>query len=326
MRATKLPYQVAVPTGRVRGMGERVSGAADGAGDSPLGEALRTLKELTKFWISVTSTLSAVTVYVLSKGGLGWGLLPLFLGVFLLAAGASALNEFQERTLDARMERTRNRPIPSGRVHPGAALVLAALFALAGSVVLAWGNNPAAGFLGLLAVLWYNGLYTPLKRVTAFAVVPGSVIGAIPPAIGWVAGGHSLLDARVLVLSFFFFIWQIPHFWLLLFKYGEDYHRAGFPSLAGVFSRSQMARLTFTWMTATAVSTMLLPLFGVVASPLTSVLLLSAATWMVWRSVSLVRAEAQPKVFRSAFMNINLLALCVMLLLALDPLVVFLSR
>ncbi len=287
---------------------------------------LRAFKELTKLWISVTSTLSALSVYVLSREGFGWGILALFAGVLLMACGACALNEYQERGLDARMERTRGRPIPSGRVSPRAALILAIVLVESGFLVLILGTNLTTGLLGLLAVAWYNGLYTPLKRVTAFAVVPGSLIGAIPPAMGWVAGGQPLLDPRCLALSFFFFIWQIPHFWLLLFKYGSDYEQAGFPSLSGLFTRGQLARLTFTWMAATGASSLLLPLFRAVGSYPVAGLLVLCSAWLVWKGASLLRGGEDPRPFRLAFMNINLFALAVMALLALDPAVRFLLR
>lgn len=280
---------------------------------------LRTFKELTKLWISVTSTLSALSVYILSREGVGWGMVALFFGVLLMACGACTLNEYQERELDGRMERTKNRPIPSGRVSPRIALIIAVVLIEAGFLVLLLGTNLTTGLLGLLAVAWYNGLYTPLKRVSAFAVVPGSLIGAIPPAMGWVAGGQPLLDPRCLALSFFFFIWQIPHFWLLLFKYGPDYEQAGFPSLSGLFSRNQLARLTFTWMAATGASCLLLPLFRAVGSYPVAGLLVLCGGWLTWKGTALLRGGDTLKPFRMAFMNINLFALAVMALIALDP-------
>ena len=94
-------------------------------------------------------------------------------------------------------------------------------------------GHPLAALLGLITVVWYNGIYTPLKRVTAFAAIPGGVVGAIPPVIGWVSGGGDPTDARIIVVAFFFFVWQVPHFWLLLMRIGGDYERAGLPSLTG---------------------------------------------------------------------------------------------
>jgi hypothetical protein len=91
-------------------------------------------------------------------------------------------------------------------------------------------------------VLWYNGVYTFLKRKSPFAAIPGAVIGAIPPAIGWICGKGALsFDPQILALSFFFFIWQVPHFWLLLLNFGRDYEKAGFPSLTRIFNSASSA-------------------------------------------------------------------------------------
>lgn len=284
------------------------------------GGAAQVLVALTKLPIAVTSTLTGLAVYVLSKGGVGWDILPLFAGMLCTAGGACALNEVQEWRLDREMERTRSRPIPSGRIGPGAALALALTLIAAGAAVLGAGNGAEAAGLSLFAVLWYNGVYTLLKRWTAFAVVPGALIGAVPPAIGWVAGGQPLLDPRALALCFFFFLWQIPHFWLLLFKYGREYESAGFPSLTALFDKAQLARLTFTWMCATGVSTVLLPLFRVVEAPAVWVLVTAAGCWLVWRAIPVLRAAGgDTRPFRSAFLAINLFALAIMGALVLDP-------
>lgn len=302
MTSTPVPLPVPVPVRR--------------AGQGPFS----TLMELTKFGISVTSTLSAVAVYLLARGGPDLGLVWLFLGVLLLACGACALNEVQEHRLDAQMDRTRNRPIPSGRLSARHALALALVLLESGLLTLLFGSGLGAAMLGLLAVGWYNGLYTPLKRKTPFAVIPGAVIGALPPAIGWVAAGEALFDPRCLALCFFFFVWQIPHFWLLVARYGQDYAQAGFPNLLGVLSRERLGRLTFTWITATAASALLLPLYSVVTSTAALVLLTLAAVWLVWTTVKLSQAPKDLLPFRRAFLRINLFAVAVMALLAIEPL------
>jgi protoheme IX farnesyltransferase len=278
------------------------------------------LYQLTKVGISATSTATALAVYLLARGRVDLGLLWLFLGVFLLACGACALNEVQEWRLDAQMERTSRRPIPSGRISPRQALALAVGLLESGFLALLFGANLGAAILGLAAVAWYNGLYTPLKRVTAFAVVPGAVIGALPPAIGWVAAGQSLFDPRCAALCFFFFVWQIPHFWLLVARHGQDYAKAGFPTLLALFDRDRLGRLTYTWIAATAASCLLLPLYGVVtAAPLFGLLTLAAA-WLVGSTSGLVRAQGELLPFRRAFLTINLFALVVMVALVGEPL------
>ncbi|MEW5764695.1 MAG: protoheme IX farnesyltransferase [Acidobacteriota bacterium] len=280
---------------------------------------MRDLMILTKVPIAATSTLSALSVYLLAGGGGGMGLAFLFAGVCLAAMGASALNEWQERDLDALMERTRRRPIPAGRISQSAALLLAVALVAAG-LVLTWevfGVLPA--FLCLGAVFWYNAVYTPLKRLSAFAVVPGSVIGAIPPAIGWTAAGADLLDARLASLCFFFFLWQVPHFWLLLYRYGEEYERAGYPSLQKLLGKRGLARLTFVWLATAAASVLLLPLFGAVLSPASVWILGVAAMALTAGSLPLLGDRPAPRVFRAAFAAVNLFALLVMAALAAEP-------
>jgi protoheme IX farnesyltransferase len=280
---------------------------------------MRDLLILTKFPIAATSTLSALSVFILARGGAEFGLLPLFGGVCLAAMGASALNEWQEKDLDALMERTRNRPLPAGRISARAALGTGLLLAAAGclTILAVFGAVPA--LLCVAAVAWYNALYTPLKRLTAFAVVPGSVIGAIPPAIGWTAAGGDLLDSRLAALCFFFFLWQVPHFWLLLFRYGEEYERAGYPSLPKLVGRAGLARLTFVWLSTTAASVLLLPLFGVLLSPAAVGILGFSAILLTAGSVPLLKSRTGPKAFRTAFAAINLFALLVMAAVAAEP-------
>jgi protoheme IX farnesyltransferase len=284
------------------------------------GISLRVAMELTKFWIAFLSSLSAATGYVVFSHRVNLGLATGFLGVLLLAMGACAMNEFQDRDIDARMERTRRRPIPAGTVKPVTAVAAAALLAAGGFLLLLWAHNLAAALIGLLAIVWYNGVYTYLKRVWAFAVVPGALIGALPPAIGWVAAGGEPLNPQVFALCFFFFIWQVPHFWLLLFKFGNDYSKAGLPSLTELFSPHRLASLTFVWMLATAASSLLLPIYRLTSSSWTSLGLVVCGLWLAWGATKLVRGRLEPQIPRLAFRRINLYALCVMALLMADAL------
>jgi heme o synthase len=202
---------------------------------------LQALAELTKFKLVMASTLSTSTGYVLFLGRIAAGIIPVSLGVLFLALGSCALNQFQDRSYDARMHRTCRRPLPSGRLTPGVALVIAAVFITAGFNILWLAAGFTIAMLGLSAVLCYNGFYTYLKRVWPFAAVPGAIIGALPPVIGWAAAGGSILDPRILAIAFLFFIWQAPHFWLLLFIFGKEYEEAGLPALTRLFSRRQLA-------------------------------------------------------------------------------------
>jgi len=274
--------------------------------------------ELTKFKISAASTFTAATGYIAFRHGADAGLITALLGTLLLAMASSALNEVQERHLDALMERTRNRPIPRGAVSALNATLLAALLGLCGLLVLFFFHGVLAAFLGLLAMGWYNGFYTPLKRVSAFAVVPGSVIGALPPAIGWVAAGGFIGDPALLALCFVFFVWQVPHFWLLAMLHEKGYATAGFPTLAQHFQPAQILRLTFTWTCGTVSACALLPLFGTTRGNLALVLLAAGSLWLVFMFRKLLSPELDSSQIRRAFMQINLFSLLVMVAVILD--------
>jgi protoheme IX farnesyltransferase len=270
---------------------------------------LSSLLELVKFRISVASTFTAAAGYIAFRRGADLGLVTTLLGILLLAMGSCALNEVQEHEFDAQMERTRNRPIPRGAFTAQNATLIALALAASGFLMLLLAHNLAAALLGALAMLWYNGFYTPLKRVSAFAVVPGSVIGALPPAIGWCAAGGALQDPGVLALAFVYFIWQVPHFWLLVALHHDGYEGAGFPTLMTLFGKTRLARLTFTWTCGTAAACALLPVFRIVQAKPALGLLLVAALWLVVTGLPLLRRDLTTRDFRRAFMNINIFAL-----------------
>ena len=265
-----------------------------------LQETARIYLCLCKARISLLSSFSAAMGFILTAEP-AWENFPaLFAGVFLLASGACALNQHQERDADARMTRTSKRPIPSGRIRPAYAQGVALLLILSGEGLLLFTGIAIVPLLGIAAVLWYNVLYTGLKKVSAFAAVPGALAGAIPPLMGWVAGGGRLSDPSLAALTFFFFMWQVPHFWLHLLTYGKEYTEAGFPSLTEVFSSEQLERLTFQWVSATAVSALLLGLSGLLQSPYAKAGLVAVSLWLVCGGIFLmVRRESSPvRLFR----------------------------
>jgi protoheme IX farnesyltransferase len=274
--------------------------------------------ELAKVKITFAVALTTITGYVLAKGEFDLGLILPTLGIFLLACGSSAINHYQERDRDAKMERTKHRPIPSGRISPTGALIFAMLLTIAGAATLYYSAGNLAMQLGLVALLWYNAIYTPLKKRSAFAVVPGAVIGAIPPLVGWVAAGALLLDPRAIIMAFFFFIWQVPHFWLLMLKYGDEYTQAGYPSITQLYSTSQIRNITFIWIVATAVSALMLPVFNVVDSWIVMIGLLVSSGWLVAQFIPLVLKSTKPINPMRYFMRINYFVLAVIVFLSVD--------
>ncbi len=275
---------------------------------------------LAKIRVSGLAALAAATGHILAAGGMSGGTIAAALGVFAMASGSCALNQLQEKRIDKLMRRTKGRPIPAGQVRPRSALVFALLCMAAGAAVLIAFAAPPAAALGLLAVALYNGVYTNLKRVTRYAAIPGGLVGAIPPALGWTGAGGSLSDPRILALMLFMFIWQVPHFWLLLLNHGEDYELAGLPSVRGVFTPSQLGRVSFVWIAAAAVSSLMIPApAGGQAAPLT-LALGAAAIWLVlysakrlaFVSIKAADREGLGNSAESVYIRLNVFALFVL--------------
>jgi len=155
-----------------------------------------------------------------------WSVLHTLLGTGLLASGTSALNQWWEREADARMRRTQDRPIPSGRLAPGQALLFGVLLAVGGFAELVVNVNPLSGLLGAFTLLSYLFLYTPLKQRSPHATTIGAVPGAMPPLIGFAAAAGTL-TIEAWILFAILFLWQFPHFHAISWMYRDDYGRAG---------------------------------------------------------------------------------------------------
>lgn len=273
-----------------------------------------TYVRLCKIKISLFATLSAATGYILAGQGTQVNILILLAGVFLLACGACALNQYQERGTDALMKRTKFRPLPSGKITSAAALRFSLILFTAGFFILLGHGHIISSILGAAAVLWYNGVYTYLKRMTAFAPVPGALIGAIPPAMGWTAAGGTLSDSRIIIFCVFFFIWQVPHFWLLFLSNSEDYRKAGFPTIADKFSEGQISRITSVWIFSTAAAGLTLPLFIISLHNIFYAVLFAACLWLIMRGIIFMRRSRNPILFSASFDRINIYMLIVMII------------
>jgi len=276
-------------------------------------EGLALAVELAKVKITAAVTLTAAMGYFMLAERFTFEFLLPVIGVFLLACGSATLNHVQDARIDGLMERTRERPIPSGRIGRDWALFIAIVFLAAGFYALASVEVHIGVLLGLgaLAVFWYNGVYTPLKRVTAFAIIPGSVIGALPPVIGWVAAGGIFWDPVILQVAFFLFLWQIPHFWCLLLMKSRDYESAGLPSLSRLLSESQLVRVTSIWILTLAVAGVTLAAESNLYWPW-KLGMLAASAWLAWKTLAVLRStKGEQRLAFPSFMRINLYLLAV---------------
>ncbi len=283
---------------------------------------LKYFPELLKMRITIFVAFSATIGYIMYRPVFDADLLISNFGVFLLACGASALNHFQEKETDALMKRTKNRPIPGGYISPVEAFLTGITLILLGAAILLYFINLLSMILGITAFIWYNVIYTPMKRKNAMAVVPGAIIGAIPPVIGWVAAGGELTHPAIISIALFFFIWQIPHFWILVLLYNEDYKGAGFPTLFDNFNAVQIGRITYAWIAGLAVSSMMIPLFSVSNSLISAFLILFVSLWLIWKSYPILNNYFEKMILRKAFLNINLFVLIVTVIISLDKLII----
>jgi protoheme IX farnesyltransferase len=224
--------------------------------------------ELAKARLGALVVLTAFVGYVLgSRGEVSLaGLVATVVGTALSSFGANILNQWWESERDRLMLRTRERPLPAGRIGRRDAAILGIVTASLGLAVLAVGTNWLTTLLSIFVILVYVLVYTPLKVRTPLNTVIGAVCGAVPPMMGW-AAATGRLDAGAWILGGILFAWQIPHFLALAWLYREDYARGGFVMLPAVDGEGRLTgRLAFLYAAALLPITAALSAFGVTGS------------------------------------------------------------
>ena len=273
---------------------------------------------LTKFVLSFAVSLSALFAYIMAKGEIGVDMFIATFAVLLVAMGVSTLNQVQEYKEDALMERTKHRPIASGKWSVRTAIIIAALLIIV-SLILIYN---LLGFIGvdlfLFSFLWYNFFYTPLKKRSALAVVPGAILGVIPPAIGWLAAGGSLAEPKFFALGLFYFIWQIPHFWLLVMLHYGDYAGAGYPTAMRLFGKMSLQRLTYYWLILTIMTGyFMVTVFQPASTVIIGILIITGILAFI-SSLQLLTKDFDLKRARKVFWQINLAFLGTVILISID--------
>ena len=198
----------------------------------PAANRLSDFLSLTKPRLNSLVVITAAIGYYLGAAGEVHfaNLVEAVFGIALVAGGAAGLNQIYERDTDSLMFRTRTRPVAAQRVSAREALIFSLGLAMSGLIVIAGTSNLLAAFLALLTLVFYNVIYTPMKRRSQLATLVGAVPGALPPMIGWVAG-RGALTLEAWALFAIVFVWQIPHFMAIAWLYRADFSRAGFPLL-----------------------------------------------------------------------------------------------
>ena len=274
--------------------------------------------KLGKATISIPVALTGFLGYFLYQPLFDLNALYILLGVFLLSMGSSAFNQIQERHTDAQMKRTAGRPIPAGIINLQRAILFTIVCALLGTALLMLTGIPLSAGIGIFTLLWYNLVYTPLKRITAFAVLPGALIGALPPLIGWTAAGGIPWDMQIITVGFLLFVGQMPHYWLLLLKIGNEFHEAGLPVITSLFDPRQIRNLSFIWIAATGVIVLMLPATPIIQNQIISGVLIIAAVLFLIRMFLLTYRGELIYHWKKAFITVNLFYLLIILVLIAD--------
>ena len=194
-------------------------------------ENIKIVFELTKFRLSALVSFSAVFGFLLASNEADlFKIFILFISGYLVSSSSVINNQILEKNFDKLMDRTKNRPLPMGKISSKKSILISIIFMLVGLTLMGYFLNIYAAVISFLSLLLYSFIYTPLKRVGPIAVFVGAIPGALPPLIGWVANTNSISLEAVIIFSIQF-IWQFPHFWAIAWLYDDDYKKVGFKLL-----------------------------------------------------------------------------------------------
>lgn len=275
---------------------------------------------LVKFRLSLAVAFSAATGYLVFNSHPGLDFLLLISGIFLLTCGSAALNQYTEREQDAIMKRTMSRPVASKRISTRSAFTVSVVLIISGCLVLlATGLSPF--ILGCTGIFLYNILYTSLKKITLLAIIPGALVGSVPPLIGYTSAGATVLNDKILFFTAFMFLWQMPHFWLLLMSYGKEYQDAGFKTIYDHMNLKQIRLFTLSWIVLWSLILLFFAYYaGVFISFFTIAFFFVSAVFITLFIVFLF-SRTRDKGLRNAFALFNLYSFFIMLLLIADSLI-----
>lgn len=254
---------------------------------------LSDLKQLTKVGLSLSVVFSSVAGYLLAVDVINYTtLLLLALGGFFMVGASNAFNQVIEKDTDALMMRTKNRPLPTGRMSVNFAMFIAVLFTILGLAIL-YSINPKTALFGAISIFLYTSVYTPLKSVTPLTVFVGAIPGAIPFMLGWVAATNQFgIEAGMLFMIQFF--WQFPHFWAIGWLQFEEYKKAGFNMLP-MNTKDKSAVKQIVFYTVIMILVSIAPVLKVSGDfyiyPLTAVIVALLGIVMLYYGVKLHKSE-----------------------------------
>ncbi len=250
-------------------------------------------KQLTKVGLSISVVFTSVAGYLLGAETVDYYIvLLLSVGGYLMVGASNAFNQVIEKDIDAVMQRTKNRPLPSGRMKPSTALIIATIFTIGGIAIL-YAINPKCALFGAISIFLYTSAYTPLKAVTPLAVFVGAIPGAIPFMLGWVAATGSFgIEAGFLFMIQFF--WQFPHFWAIGWLQDEEYKKAGLHMLP-MDKKDKGAVAQIIFYTCVMILISVAPVLKVTGSlyiyPLTAIIVVVLGLLMLFYGIKLYKSQ-----------------------------------
>ncbi|MGO2403119.1 MAG: heme o synthase [Mesonia sp.] len=268
-------------------------------------------KEITKMRLAVSVVFSSVAGYFLGAEIIDFvEVLLLAIGGYMMVGASNAFNQVIEKDLDALMNRTKNRPIPSGRMSVNKALLIGSTLGALGLIILYY-INPITSMFGAISIFLYVSVYTPLKTKTPLSVFVGAFPGAIPFMLGWVAatGSFSIEAGTLFMIQFF---WQFPHFWALGWWLYDDYKRGGFFMLP-TGKRDKGTAVQIILYTIWTIAVSLIPVFGVTGrlylTPVSGVLILVLGLGMLYYAYKLYQNRDEISAKKLMFASVSYITL-----------------
>ena len=272
---------------------------------------VKNFTEITKLRLSVSVVFSSVAGYLLGAAEVDFMILLLLcIGGYCMVGASNVYNQIMERDLDTLMDRTKNRPIPAGRMSIAAALSIAIILTIVGISVL-YSINPQTAMFGAISIFIYVFLYTPLKTKTPLSVFVGAFPGAIPFMLGWVAATNDFgIEPGTLFMIQFF--WQFPHFWAIGWFLFDDYKKGGFFMLpTGKRDRTTAVQVVF-YSVCTVLSS-LIPAFGVTGAfyitPISAVIIGGLGIWFVYYALRLYKQKTDKSAKQLMLVSVSYITL-----------------
>lgn len=250
-------------------------------------------KQLTKIGLSISVVFTSITGYLLGAETINTTtILLLAIGGYLMVGASNAFNQVIEKNIDGVMQRTKNRPLPAGRMKSSTALLIASIFTILGIAIL-YAISPKCALFGAISIFLYTSAYTPLKTITPLAVFVGAIPGAIPFMLGWVAATDKFgIEAGFLFMIQFF--WQFPHFWSIGWLQFEEYNKAGLHMLP-MNKKNKGAVLQIIFYTCVMILVSITPVLKVTGKlyiyPITAFLIALLGTIMLFYAIKLYKSE-----------------------------------